>query len=86
MKVVVGGMPSWQATTPTATIDPEFLPAVRHNMIWLAVFMLIATPLGMLFTVVIDRGIKGSRMYWRILMLALDVGQKCDGHRAVRGP
>jgi ABC-type sugar transport system permease subunit len=52
-----------------ATIYPEFWPAVRHNLIWLAVFILVATPLGMLFAVVIDRGIKGSRMYQSILFL-----------------
>ncbi|WP_031512281.1 carbohydrate ABC transporter permease [Streptomyces sp. NRRL F-5123] len=51
------------------TIYPEFWPAVRHNLIWLAVFVLIATPLGMLFAVIIDRGIKGSRMYQSILFL-----------------
>jgi ABC-type sugar transport system permease subunit len=52
-----------------ATIYPEFWPAVRHNLIWLAVFVLIATPLGMLFAVLIDRGIRGSRMYQSILFL-----------------
>jgi multiple sugar transport system permease protein len=52
-----------------ATIYPEFWPAVQHNLIWLAVFVLFATPLGMLFAVLIDRGIKGSRMYQSILFL-----------------
>jgi ABC-type sugar transport system permease subunit len=51
------------------TVYPEFWPAVRHNLIWLAVFVLFATPLGMLFAVLIDRGIKGSRMYQSILFL-----------------
>jgi ABC-type sugar transport system permease subunit len=52
-----------------ATVYPEFWPAVRHNLIWLAVFVVFATPLGMLFAVLIDRGIKGSRMYQSILFL-----------------
>lgn len=52
-----------------ATIYPEFWPAVRHNLIWLAVFVLFATPLGMLFAVLIDRGIRGSRMYQSMLFL-----------------
>lgn len=52
-----------------ATIYPEFWPAVEHNLIWLAVFIGFATPLGMLFAIVIDRGIKGSRMYQSILFL-----------------
>ncbi|MEV6791980.1 sugar ABC transporter permease [Streptomyces sp. NPDC051320] len=52
-----------------ATNYPSFWPAVWHNLIWLGVFVFIATPLGMLFAVVIDRGIKGSRMYQSILFL-----------------
>ena len=27
-------------------IDPQFWPAVRHNIIWLLVFLLVATPFG----------------------------------------
>jgi ABC-type sugar transport system permease subunit len=48
---------------------PDFWPAVRHNIIWLVVFMVIATPLGMLFAVVLDRGIRGSRIYQSVLFL-----------------
>jgi ABC-type sugar transport system permease subunit len=48
---------------------PDFWPAVRHNLIWLVVFMVIATPLGMLFAVLIDRGLRGSRIYQSILFL-----------------
>lgn len=51
------------------TVYPAFWPAVRHNAIWLLVFILIATPLGMLFAVIIDRGLKGSRIYQSILFL-----------------
>jgi ABC-type sugar transport system permease subunit len=51
------------------TAYPDFWPAVEHNIIWLLVFMFIATPLGMLFAVLIDRGIKGSRIYQSILFL-----------------
>ena len=52
-----------------ATNYPSFWPAVEHNIIWLVVFMLIATPLGMLFAVVIDRGIRGSRFYQSVLFM-----------------
>jgi multiple sugar transport system permease protein len=52
-----------------ATIYPEFWPAVQHNLIWLGVFILFATPLGMLFAVVLDRGIRGSRIYQSVLFL-----------------
>jgi multiple sugar transport system permease protein len=48
---------------------PDFWPAVRHNAIWLLVFIIFATPLGMLFAVVIDRGIRGSRVYQSLLFL-----------------
>jgi multiple sugar transport system permease protein len=52
-----------------ATVYPQFWPAVQHNIIWLAVFILVATPLGMLFAVIIDRGIRGSRIYQSVLFL-----------------
>ncbi|MBO3745734.1 sugar ABC transporter permease [Streptosporangiaceae bacterium NEAU-GS5] len=51
------------------TVYPDFWPAVRHNAIWLGVFIILATPLGMLFAVVIDRGIRGSRIYQSVLFL-----------------
>ncbi|MCL2780731.1 MAG: sugar ABC transporter permease [Actinomycetia bacterium] len=51
------------------TIDPSFWPAVENNLIWLGVFACFATPLGMLFAVLIDRGLKGSRIYQSILFL-----------------
>jgi multiple sugar transport system permease protein len=48
---------------------PDFWPAVQHNAIWLGVFIVIATPLGMLFAVVLDRNIRGSRVYQSLLFL-----------------
>jgi multiple sugar transport system permease protein len=51
------------------TTYPDFWPAVRHNAIWLLVFIVFATPLGMLFAVLIDRGIRGSRIYQSLLFL-----------------
>jgi multiple sugar transport system permease protein len=52
-----------------ATNYPPFWPAVRHNVIWLGVFLVIATPLGMIFAVVLDRNIRGSRIYQSLLFL-----------------
>ena len=46
-----------------ATIYPPFWPAIQHNLIWLGVMFFIATPLGMLFAVLIDRGVTGTRFY-----------------------
>ena len=51
------------------TIYPPFWPAVVHNIIWLLVFLFLATPLGMLFAVIIDSGIRGSRIYQSVLFL-----------------
>ncbi|MGH3412876.1 MAG: carbohydrate ABC transporter permease [Marmoricola sp.] len=50
-------------------VDPSFWPAVRHNVIWLLVFILIATPLGMLLAVLLDRGLRGSRIYQSVFFL-----------------
>lgn len=55
--------------TQAATTYPPFWPAVEHNVIWLIVFIVLATPLGMLFAVVIDRGIRGSRIYQSVIFL-----------------
>jgi ABC-type sugar transport systems, permease components len=51
------------------TIDPDFWPAVRHNVLWLVEFTIIATPLGILLAVLLDRGIRGSRIYQSIFFL-----------------
>jgi multiple sugar transport system permease protein len=45
------------------TIYPPFWPAIQHNLIWLAVMFLVATPLGVLFAVLVDRGVTGTRFY-----------------------
>ncbi len=52
-----------------ATVDYEFWPAVRHNLLWLGVFIVIATPLGMLFAVLLNNNIKGTRIYQSIFFL-----------------
>jgi multiple sugar transport system permease protein len=51
------------------TVYPDFWPAVQHNAIWLLVFIFFATPLGMLFAVLIDRGMRGGRIYQSVLFL-----------------
>lgn len=52
-----------------ATIYPPFWPAVLHNLIWLGVFILIATPFGMFLAVQLDKELKGSRFYQNALYL-----------------
>jgi ABC-type sugar transport system permease subunit len=46
-----------------------FWPALTHNIIWLAFLMFIATPLGILFAVLLDREIRGSRFYQTVFYL-----------------
>lgn len=45
------------------TIEPKFIPALTHNIAWLAALMVIATPLGLFLAVLLDRNLKGSRFY-----------------------
>lgn len=52
-----------------ANVYPPFWPALSHNLIWLGVFLFVATPLGMFLAVVLDREIRGSRFYQSVLYL-----------------
>ena len=49
--------------------NPIFYQALKNNGIWLAFFLLIATPLGVLLAYQIDRGIKGHAFYESIYYL-----------------
>ena len=46
-----------------ATIYPPFWPAVRHNLIWLVFLFVFPTILGMLLAVILDREMRGSRLF-----------------------
>ncbi|MEI7742717.1 MAG: sugar ABC transporter permease [Chloroflexota bacterium] len=50
-------------------VYPPFWPAVQHNFMWLAAFLLIATPLGMFLAVILDQNIRGSRIYQSVLYM-----------------
>jgi ABC-type sugar transport system permease subunit len=52
-----------------ANVYPPFWPALSHNLIWLGVFLFIATPLGMFLAVLLDREIRGTRFYQSVLFL-----------------
>jgi multiple sugar transport system permease protein len=45
------------------TTYPFFWPAVGHNVLWLLTFVFIATPIGMLLAVLLDREMRGTRIY-----------------------
>ena len=51
------------------TAYPFFWPALSHNLIWLAWLMFIATPLGMLLAVLLDRIVRGTRVYQTVFYL-----------------
>jgi multiple sugar transport system permease protein len=46
-----------------------FWPAVAHNVLWLGFLMLIATPVGILLAVLLDRELHGSRIYQTVFYL-----------------
>lgn len=49
--------------------EPLFYQALKNNGIWLAFFVLVATPLGILLAYQVDRGIKGHAFYESIYYL-----------------
>lgn len=51
------------------TSYPFFWPALQHNIIWLAFLMFVATPIGIFFAVLLDREIRGSRVYQTVFYL-----------------
>ena len=51
------------------TIYPPFVPAVQHNLLWLAVLFFVATPFGMFLAVLLDKEMRGSRFYQTALYL-----------------
>jgi multiple sugar transport system permease protein len=70
----IGGLKTmhWAGATNyhlITTTYPPFWPAVRHNALWLLVFLLLASPLGMLFAVLLDGGLRGGRIYQSVLFL-----------------
>jgi multiple sugar transport system permease protein len=66
------GTPRFIGTTnyhDILTIDPTFFPAAEHNLLWLAFLGLVATPLGLLMAVLLDRQLRFSRFYQSALYL-----------------
>jgi multiple sugar transport system permease protein len=46
-----------------------FWPALQHNLIYLGWLTLVATPLGMLLAVLLDREMRGTRIYQSVFFL-----------------
>ncbi|MGW3607002.1 carbohydrate ABC transporter permease [Micromonospora sp. NPDC005161] len=50
-------------------IYPPFVPAIQHNLLWLAALFLVASPFGMFLAVLLDKELRGSRFYQTALYL-----------------
>lgn len=59
----------WKNYHDVVTIYPPFKPALEHNLIWLAVTFLLPTVFGMFLAVLLDRELRGSRIYQSSLFL-----------------
>jgi ABC-type sugar transport system permease subunit len=46
-----------------------FWPALQHNLIWLAFLTFVATPIGMFLAVLLDREMRGTRIYQSVFFL-----------------
>jgi len=51
------------------TTYPFFWPAVIHNILWLVVFVFIATPIGIFIAVLLDREMRGTRLYQSVFFV-----------------
>jgi multiple sugar transport system permease protein len=50
-------------------IYPPFWPAFRHNIIWLVFLALVPTTFGLLLAYLLDKNIRGTRVYQSIFFL-----------------
>ena len=50
-------------------LDPNFWPAVQHNVYWLLFLAFIATPLGIFLAVLLDRETPGSKLFQSVFFL-----------------
>ncbi|MFJ4198226.1 carbohydrate ABC transporter permease [Streptomyces sviceus] len=59
--------------------NPQFWPAVEHNVIWFVVLILIPTPLGLFLAVQLDKKIRFSRVYQTAFFLPVVVSLAVTG-------
>lgn len=52
-----------------ATIYPPFWPAVQHNVVWLVFLIVGPTALGVLLAVLLDKELRGTRIYQTALYM-----------------
>ncbi|MFF5189505.1 carbohydrate ABC transporter permease [Streptomyces sp. NPDC000345] len=61
------------------TNNPQFWPAVQHNVVWFVVLILIPTPLGLFLAVQLDKKIRFSRVYQTAFFLPVVVSLAVTG-------
>ncbi|WP_329243486.1 sugar ABC transporter permease [Streptomyces canus] len=61
------------------TDNPQFWPAVEHNIIWFVVLILIPTPFGLFLAVQLDKSIRFSRVYQTAFFLPVVVSLAVTG-------
>ncbi|MEV5169612.1 sugar ABC transporter permease [Streptomyces flaveolus] len=61
------------------TDNPQFWPAVQHNVIWFVVLILIPTPFGLFLAVQLDKRIRFSRVYQTAFFLPVVISMACIG-------
>ncbi|MEU5595862.1 sugar ABC transporter permease [Streptomyces sp. NPDC020298] len=59
--------------------NPQFWPAVQHNIIWFVVLILIPTPMGLFLAVQLDKKIRFSRVYQTAFFLPVVVSLAVTG-------
>ena len=65
-KIRIVGLQNYETLVNTY---PPFWPALTHNLIWLGVFLFIATPIGIFLAVLLDKDIRFTRFYQSALYL-----------------
>jgi ABC-type sugar transport system permease subunit len=55
------------------TTNPQFWPAVEHNVVWFAVLILLPTPFGLFLALQLDKRVRFSRVYQTAFFLPVVV-------------
>ncbi|MFG2310576.1 carbohydrate ABC transporter permease [Streptomyces sp. NPDC048566] len=61
------------------TDNPQFWPALQHNVIWFAALILVPTPMGLFLAVQLDKHIRFSRVYQTAFFLPVVVSLAVTG-------
>jgi multiple sugar transport system permease protein len=61
------------------TLDQNLPIALRNNILWLAVFAFVATPLGILLAYYIDKNLRGTQLYQTSFYLPLVISLAVTG-------